>query len=151
MSSGIWLEAEMKNNIPGTFDMRFTTAGLNKSGQKPGVVMMGVGAAISSRTQYEGNAKSFLSYLYTDDSLEKLAVSYGYATISRKPVDISKYSRTARSVISYINGSDVNRVYKTSDWGNVGSTFNNVANQIALGTLSVADGCNQLESAAKSN
>lgn len=151
VASGIWLEAEMKNSIPGTFDMRFTTAGLNKSGQKPGVVMMGVGVAISSRTQSEENAKSFLSYLYTDASLEKLAVSYGYSTISKKPVAMSKYSRTAQSVISYINSSDVNRVYKKSDWGNVGSTFNNVANQIALGTLSVTDGSNQLESAAKSN
>lgn len=151
VSSGMWLEGEMKNSIPGTFKIGFTTAGLNAPGQTPGVALMGVGVAISSKTQNEENAKTFLRYLYQDEPLKELAVAYGYASISKNTIPASAYTRSAQQIMTYVNSSFVTRVYKTKDWGVVGETFNNVANQIAQGTLSVEDGCKQLEAAARKN
>lgn len=151
VSSGIWLESEMKNSIPGVFDMKFTTAGLNAKGQNPGVALMSVGAAISSNTQNEENAKAFLRYLYKDTSLQQLALSYGYCTIAKGQLDSELYSGASVSIMEYIQSDEVTIVYKTADWGNVGETFNNVANQIAQGSLSVEEGSRQLVQAAKKN
>lgn len=151
VSSGIWLEAEMKNSIPGNFDMRFTTAGLNASGQNPGIALMGVGVAVSANTQNEENAKNFLRYLYRDENLNHLAISYGYVSASKWQPEISAYSPISQKVMEYIRGEDVTVVYKTCDWGNVGETFNNVANQIAQGSLTVEQGIKQLKEAAQKN
>ena len=151
VSSGIWLEAEMKNSIPGNFDMRFTTAGLNAAGQNPGIALMGVGVAVSANTQNEENAKTFLRYLYRDENLNRLAVSYGYVSASKWQPEISAYSPISQKVMEYIRGEDVTVVYKVCDWGNVGETFNNVANQIAQGSLTVEQGIRQLKEAAQKN
>ena len=151
VSSGIWLEAEMKNSIPGNFSMRFTTAGLNEPGQNPGIALMGVGVAVSANTPNEENAKTFLRYLYRDESLNHLAVSYGYVSASKWQPEISAYSPTSQKVMEYIRGEDVTIVYKVCDWGNVGETFNNVANQIAQGSLTVEQGIAQLKEAAQKN
>lgn len=151
VSSGIWLEAEMKNSIPGTFDMKFTTAGLNAQGQKPGVALMSVGTAISSGTENEENAKTFLRYLYQDSSLQELALSYGYGTVAKKQLSPKMYNSASQGIMEYIQSDEVTIVYKTSDWGNVGETFNNVANQIAQGSLSVEEGSRQLVAAAQKN
>lgn len=151
VSSGIWMEAEMKNSIPGTFDMKFTTAGLNAKGQNPGVALMSIGVAVSNNTKNEENAKTFLRYLYSDESLQKLALSYGYCTVSKQQLDPSLYSGVSESIMKYIQSEEVTIVYKTSDWGNVGETFNNVANQIAQGSISVEEGSSQLVQAAKKN
>lgn len=82
---------------------------------------------------------------------QELAVSYGYASIGKNTIPASAYTRSAQQIMTYVNSSSVTRVYKTKDWGVVGETFNNVANQIAQGTLSVEDGCKQLEAAARKN
>ncbi|MCQ2449210.1 MAG: extracellular solute-binding protein [Clostridia bacterium] len=151
VSSGIWLEAEMKKSIPGVFDMRFTTAGLNLSGQKPGAVLMGVGVAISSHSKNAENAKTLVRYLYREDSLKKLALSYGYMTAAKQKLPVSAYKGSAKQIMQYLQGKDVNIVYKTRDWGNLGETFNSVANRIAQGKLSAADGCKELATAAGKN
>ncbi len=61
------------------------------------------------------------------------------------------YNGASQGIMEYIQSDDVTIVYKTSDWGNVGETFNNVANQIAQGSLSVEEGSKQLVAAAQKN
>lgn len=147
VSSGTWLESEMKKSIPGTFDMRFTTAGLNAEGQKPGVVLLTTGVAIASNTKNEENAKTFCRYLYTNQNLALLAKDG--LTVARQQLPAEFYDGVLSQVVEYVTSDEVTLVYKNHDWGDFGETMNNVGNQIAQGLLTADEGAAQLIVAAK--
>ena len=147
VSSGTWLESEMKKSIPGTFDMQFTTAGLNVEGQKPGVVLLTTGVAIASNTKNEENAKTFCRYLYTNQNLQLLAQDG--LTVARNQLPAEAYDGVMRQVVEYVTSDDVTLVYKNHDWGDFGETMNNVGNQISQGLLTAEEGVKQLVAAAE--
>ncbi len=152
ISTGVWVEQEMKTYIPGDFNMKFTVAGLNTAEQTPTAVLSGVGVAVSATTENEDNAKTFLRYLYQTDVLSALATDYGYlSSCNDVAIDTEQYTKVAKATFEYLNSDDVALVYKTYNWGNVGEEFNNVVNALALGTCTVQEACDRLEKAAQDN
>ncbi len=152
ISTGVWVEQEMKTYIPGDFNMKFTVAGLNGKDQTPTAVMSGVGVAISSTTKNEENAKTFLRYLYQEQVLANFATDYGYMSACNDiAIDTEQYTKVAKATFDYLTSEGVNQVYKTYNWGNVGEEFNNVVNAMALGKCTVDEACDRLVKAAKQN
>lgn len=151
ISSGSWMESEMKSDIPTGFNMRFTAASLVTADQKKTAILMPSGVAVAEKAKNKDNALAFVRYLYRDEVLLGLMESYGFLSACKINTSKANLTPAIKEMIKYYN--NINVINKTVVFDNAVSTeMCNVANAIVLGNLTNADeACQRIYNAAMKN
>lgn len=80
IANGLWVENEMKKDIPDDFVMQYNAAAMRSAGQKVSLVGSGVNMAIAAQAKNPEAALAFLAYIYRDESVQKFISICGAPT-----------------------------------------------------------------------
>ena len=147
--NGLWLESEMKKDIPADFDMKFTPSVLQDAGQKYGVIPESIGMAISTKAKNPDAAKAFLTYLYKESVVKRFVELSGSPSVYTVDASALSVSEATKSVQKWLSDPNVLFVPKKD---NLDSAVEKVAsdglNSIVLGNLKTDEYCNRLQKEA---
>jgi len=81
IANGLWVENEMKKDIPTDFVMQYNAAAMRSPGQKVSLMGTGVANAIAANAKNPEAAKAFMAYIYRDESVKKFIEISGAPTV----------------------------------------------------------------------
>jgi len=148
--NGLWVENEMKNDIPSDFVMQYTAAPLRAAGEKVSLVGSAVSMAISANTKNPEAAKAFLTHIYKDSSVKRFIEVCGAPTcykVDTTGVNIS--SQMVRSCMDVLADPEVQVVTPQAIYlTEVQTMMFNQLNSIVLGKMTADEYCANLEKEA---
>ena len=147
--NGLWLESEMKKDIPVDFVMGYIPSVLQDAGQKYGVCTEAISMAISSKSKNPEAAKAFIAYLYKEEVVRRFVELTG--TLSVYNIDTShlNVSEATKSVQRWLGDQNIEFVYKKA---NLDASVEKVAsdglNSLVLGKIKVDEYCKRVQEEA---
>lgn len=149
--NGLWLENEMKKDIPADFKMKFIPSVSQDKGQKMTIMPSGITVGIASKAKNPEAAKAFLEYIYRDENLKSFVEATGSPSACKIDIANANVSEVSKDVMKKISSPDVQFVAVTANTpGPVDKAFNDTINAIVLGKVTVDEACERLYKAADS-
>lgn len=150
ISNGLWVENEMKNDIPADYVMQYNAAAIRSSGQKVSLVGSGVNNAIAANAKNKEAALAFMAYLYREDSIKRLVEILGVPTCY--VMDTSKIeikSQMVKSCLQVLADPEVQIVAPQVNWvPEIQKIMDDQINSIVLGDMTVDQYCENVEKEA---
>lgn len=147
--NGMWLENEMKNDIPDGFVMNYAVPMMNKADEEQVIVTGGARIGVATEGDNKEAALEFIRFLYRDDNIVKFAE---YADVlPATNVDLSEVelSETAKRAQAVLANPDYKHVSINLSWGSVDPVMIDVVNRMVLGELDVDGAVNELVEAVE--
>lgn len=148
---GLWLESEMKKDIPADFAMKFVPSLLQDAGKKMVVLPDSFGLAVSSQTKNPEAAKAFLEYLYRDTVVKRFIELTGTPSVYNVDASALNISEATMSVQKWLSDPNVEFLTKkkTDVTPEVETEISNGLNALVLGKITVDELCERAEKAAE--
>lgn len=137
--NGLWLENEMKNDIPDGFKMRYTPSMLIKADQKPVVVTSASNMGVAADGDNKEAALEFLRFLYREENMVKFAEMANVPVATDADLSGTDLSEAAQYVQNLLSDPDMTMVNEDLLWGSVDSTVTDCVNRIVLGDMSAKE------------
>ncbi len=137
--NGLWLENEMKNDIPDGFKMRYTPSMLIKADQKPVVVTSASTMGVAADGDNKEAALEFLRFLYREENIVKFAEMANVPVATDADLSGTDLSEAAQYVQNLLSDPDMTMVNEDLLWGSVDSTVTDCVNRIVLGDMSAKE------------
>ena len=133
--NGLWLENEMKKDIPDGFEMKYALGMLNKADEEQYVVTSASCIAVSSDGDNKEAALEFIRFLYREENIIKFAEMANIPITTDADMSGTKLSESAQYVQEVLSNPELKSVNLNLAWGSVDSVFIDCVNQIVLGTI----------------
>lgn len=135
--NGLWLENEMKDDIPNDFVMRYAVPMMNKADEGQVVVTSSAKVGVAAEGDNKDAALEFLRFLYKEENITKFA-EYAKVPVATD-ADVSKIELTdaAKHVQEVLHNPDYTNVNLELSWGSVDAVVIDMVNQMVLGKLDV--------------
>lgn len=135
--NGMWLENEMKEDIPDGFTMNYAVPMMNKADEEQVIVTSGAEIGVATDGDNKEAALEFIRFLYKDENMAKFA-EYSDA-IPSSNVDLSgvELSETTKRAQAILADPNYKHVSINLSWGSVDAVMKDVVNQMVLGELDV--------------
>ncbi|RED57066.1 extracellular solute-binding protein [Cohnella phaseoli] len=134
--NGLWLEGEMKKDIPTDFQMKFIPSVLQDAGQKMATAPSAVGFAIPAKAKNPKAAMAWLSYLYQEDVVKRFIELTNVPTIYNVDVNDMNVSEMTKSVMKWIADPNIVIVSTNFDWEPAGQqAVYDSLNSLVLGKI----------------
>lgn len=150
IANGLWIENEMKKDIPDDFIMQYNAAAIRTAGQKIGLFGSSVNNAIAAKAKNPEAAKAFMAYIYKDASVKKFIEIVGVPTcykVDTTGENIS--SNMVKSCLSVLADPEVQIISSTVTYiPEVQKMMNDQLTSIVLGKMTVDQYCENLEKEA---
>jgi N-acetylglucosamine transport system substrate-binding protein len=150
IANGLWVENEMKKDIPEGFVMQYNAAAIRSAGQKVSLVGSGVNNAIAATAKNKEAALAFMAYIYRDESVKRFIEIVGAPTcykIDTSNVDIK--SDMVKSCLNVLADPEVQIATSTSTAiPEVQKMWEDQLTSIVLGDMTVDQYCENLEKEA---
>lgn len=149
--NGLWLESEMKDDIPSGFQMRFLPSVLQNEGEKMVLLPDSFGFAVSANTKNPDAALAFLQYLYRDDAAKRFVELTNTPCVYNVDISSLNISEAIKSVQNYLTDPNVTFIAKKASdiTPEVETELQNCLNSLIQGNLTVDELCDRVEQAAK--
>ncbi len=147
--NGLWLENEMKKDIPDGFTMRYATSPLTAADQTPTIISSSATVGISAAAKNKDAALEFLRFLYKEENIVKFTEMANVPIATDADTSGAELTEAAKYVQTVMNSEDVNFVKKNGGWGAVDSTFNDCMNQIVLGQMTAEEAAETIAKACE--
>lgn len=148
---GLWLPGEVANSTPEDFEITYAPSPLIEDSQKTTVVYTARNAAIAENARNPENAEAFLRFLYTEEAQTILMNGLSDSSVLNDLDYESATTSLDKSIADAFATAAAaeNQVYNNVDWGELGTTFGNVLNELAIGDITVEDAQAALVSTAQ--
>jgi N-acetylglucosamine transport system substrate-binding protein len=113
---GLWLESEMKKDIPSGFSMKFTPSIFVGSGQKLSILPTGQNVAISSKAKNKEAALAFLQYLCTEEVQKIFVETTGAPSCIKINANNLNVSGATKSVQEFLANPKVQFLQQTASF-----------------------------------
>lgn len=137
--NGLWLENEMKKDIPDGFKMRYSPSPLITADQTPTIISDSATVGIPTAAKNPDAAKEFLRFLYKPENIVKFTEMANVPIATDADTSHTELSDSAKYVQTVLNGDNVQLVKKNGGWGSVDSVFNDCMNKIVLNKMSAEE------------
>ncbi len=148
--NGLWLENEMKQDIPEGFRMRFVASVLQDASSPMTINPQGTSVAIAADAKNPEAALAFLEYLYRDANMENFVALTGNPASVKMDASNLDISEVAKDVISKISDPSINSFPQNpiNLPADVEKAFTDAMNAITLGGITVEEACERIYEAA---
>jgi N-acetylglucosamine transport system substrate-binding protein len=147
--NGLWIENEMKKDVPDGFEMTFIPSLIQEPGQKYGICPYSAGNVIAANAKNPGAAKAFLSFIYRPANMARFTETTGTPTAYKVDLGKSTASPFAKSAVKWLSDKNVVAVTGKSPGAATGQVMNDCINSIVMGKMSAEEACAQIEAAAQ--
>jgi len=147
--NGMWLENEMKKDIPDGFTMNYAVPMMNKADEEQVIVTSGAQIGVATDGDNKEAALEFIRFMYKDENMAKFA-QYSEALPSTN-VDLSgvKISETTKRAQAILADPSYKHVSVNLSWGPVDAVMIDVVNQMVLGQMNVDQAIDKLVEAVE--
>lgn len=142
--NGLWLENEMKKDIPDGFVMRYATSPLTAADQTPTIISSSATVGIPEAAKNKDAALEFLRFLYAPENIVKFTEMANVPNATDADTSNTNLSDSANYVQTVLNSDDVQLVKKNGGWGSVDSVFNDCMNRIVLNQMSAEEAAEKI-------
>lgn len=147
--NGLWLESEMKKDIPEGFNMKFVPSVMQSEGEPYGVGVNSINMAISSKTDNEEAALAFLAYIYREENVRRFVELTGSPAALNVDISGLNVADSTKSVQEWLANPEVRVVPQPRNIPQqVESVLRNGVNAIILGEETVDNVCQAVEDEA---
>ncbi|ANE45318.1 hypothetical protein SY83_02085 [Paenibacillus swuensis] len=105
--NGLWLESEMKKDIPSGFNMKFIPSVMQDAGQPYAVGVNSINIAISSKAKNKEAALAFLGYLYREENVKRFVEMTGSPAALNIDISNLNVADSTKSVQNWLADSNV--------------------------------------------
>jgi len=149
--NGLWLESEMKKDIPTDFSMRYLPSVFQEKGKNMVILPDFFGFAVSSKTKNPEAAKAFIAYLYKDSVVKRFIELSNTPSVYKVDMSSLNISETTKSVQKYLTDPSVTFISKKNADINpeVETEISNGLNSLVQNKITVDELCDRVEKAAK--
>lgn len=137
--NGLWLENEMKKDIPNDFVMRYAPSPLITADQTPTIISDSATVGIPTAAKNPDAAKEFLRFMYKPENIVKFTEMANVPIATDADTSHTELSDSAKYVQTVLNGDNIQLVKKNGGWGSVDSVFNDCMNKIVLNQMSAEE------------
>ena len=148
---GLWLPDEVRSSTSDDFKMTFGLSPLIADNQPTTAVFSTIPVAVSKDAKNVENAEAFVRFLYTDAAQSALMAGLSQISVLNT-LDYAEATKNADPAVATAMEAAAaaeNQVYDHISWGDVGTVFGNVINDLTLGNITVEDAQAQLIEAAE--
>lgn len=142
--NGLWLESEMKKDIPKDFVMRYAPSPLITADQTLTVISDAAPVGIPTAAKNPDAAKEFLRFLYAPENIVKFTEMANVPNATDADTSNTTLSDSAKYVQNVMNRDDVQLIKKNGGWGSVDSVFNDCVNKIVLNQISAEEAAEEI-------
>lgn len=142
--NGLWLENEMKKDIPDGFKMRYSPSPLITADQTPTIISDSATVGIPTAAKNPDAAKEFLRFLYKPENIVKFTEMANVPIATDADTSHTELSDSAKYVQTVLNGDNIQLVKKNGGWGSVDSVFNDCMNKIVLNKMSAEEAAEEI-------
>ncbi len=146
--NGLWLENEMKNDLPADFEMSFIPTLIQDPGQKYAVCPYSAGVVVSKDAKNPDAAMAFISYVYKDANAARFTELTGTPTAFVADLTNAKVSTVAKSVAKWLADPNVIAVTPKMPGELASKALNDGINAIVLGQKTAQQVAGEIEAAA---
>jgi len=149
--NGLWLENEMKKDIPEDFVMQYNAAAIRSPGQKVSLLGSGVNNAIAANAKNKEAALAFMEYIYREENVKRFVEIVGAPTCyTIDTTGINIESDMVKSCLKVLADKDnIQIVSTTVTWiPEIKKMMDDQINSIVLGDMTVDQYCENLEKEA---
>lgn len=150
IGNGLWVENEMKKDIPADFVMQYNAAAIRSAGQKVSLVGSGVNNAIAANSKNPEAALAFMAYIYRDESVKKFIEICGAPTCYKVDTSgITIESDMVKSCLAVLADPEVQIVSTQAVYvPELQKMMEDQITSIVLGKMTLDEFCNNLEKEA---
>jgi len=148
---GLWLPDEVRSSTSDDFKMTFGLSPLIADNQPTTAVFSTIPVAVSKDAKNVENAEAFVRFLYTDAAQSALMAGLSQISVLNT-LDYAEATKNADPAVATAMEAAAaaeNQVYDHISWGDVGTVFGNVINDLTLGNITVEEAQAQLIEAAE--
>lgn len=142
--NGLWLESEMKKDIPKDFVMRYAPSPLITADQTLTIISDAAPVGIPTAAKNPDAAKEFLRFLYAPENIVKFTEMANVPNATDADTSNAELSDSAKYVQTVMNSDNVQLIKKNGGWGSVDSVFNDCMNKIVLNQMSAEEAAEKI-------
>lgn len=146
--NGLWLENEMRNDIPSDFEMTFVPSLIQDKGQKYVICAYTHNLCLAREGKNPEAAKAWLAFLYREDVLKKFTEITGVPTAYKMDLSDANVSEKVKNVQKWIADPDVAFVYDKEVLSDVSTAMYNALNDIITGKTNARTACEGIQKVA---
>lgn len=147
--NGLWLENEMKDDIPEGFKMRYNFGMLNKADEEQVVVTSASNIAVASDGDNKEAALEFIRFLYRDENLLKFSEMANIPITTDADMSKVNLSESAKYVQEKLSDPNLKSVTISLEWGSVDAVMVDCVNRIVLGEIDAREAVDLLVEAVE--
>ncbi len=133
--NGLWLENEMKSDIPAGFQMRYHPGMLQTVDQPETIVVTTSNIGVASDGDNREAALEFIRFMYQDKYMARFAQVSGAPVATNVDLSNTELSESAIYAQSVMTDERYTIVHQQLLWGSVDAVFHDCVNQIVLGDM----------------
>lgn len=133
--NGLWLENEMKSDIPEGFKMRYNPGVMQNADQEQTIVVTTSNIGVASDGDNKEAALEFIRFMYQDKYMKRFAQVTGSPIATDVDLSDTELSDSAIYAQSVMNDEKYTIVHEELLWGSVDAVFHDCVNQIVLGDM----------------
>ena len=145
---GLWLENEMRDDIPSDFEMTFIPSLIQDKSQKYVICAYAHNLCLARDGKNPEAAKAWLNFLYREDTLRRFTEITGVPTAYKMDLSDANVSEKVMNVQKWIADPDIVFVYDTEKLTDITTTMYNALNEIITGEINAREACIKIQSAA---
>lgn len=135
--NGLWLEGEMKKDIPDGFKMRYAVPMMNKADEKQVIVTSSGSVGVATDGDNRDAAIEFIRFMYKDENIVKFTKYWGVPVTTNVDLSSIKVTETMKQVQQVLTDPDYTQVQLNFSWGAVDAVMCDVINQLVLQEMTV--------------
>jgi N-acetylglucosamine transport system substrate-binding protein len=145
----MWLENEMKGNIPSDFDMRYIPSLIQDKGQKYVICAYSHNLCIPKKSKNPEIAKAWLAFLYREKNLSRFTELVGVPTAYKMDLSESNVSERAKDVQKWVANPNSIMIYDEKSMDERVTKVLDVAiNGVVAGKFNARDACEMVQKEA---
>lgn len=142
--NGLWLEGEMKKDIPDGFKMRYAVPMMNKADENQVIVTTSGQVGVASDGDNKDAAIEFLRFMYKDENMAKFTKYWGTPIATDADLSGISLTETAKQAQSVLVDPNYTQIQLNFSWGAVDAVMCDVINKIVLQEMTVDEAVEEL-------
>jgi len=146
--NGLWLENEMRNDIPDDFEMAFIPSLIQDKGKKYVICAYAHNLCLARDGKNPEAAEAWLNFLYREEILEMFTKITGVPTAYKMDLSDANVSEKVKNVQKWIADPGVTFVYTEEKLNTVTETIYNTLNRVITGEMNARQACELIQQVA---